>query len=504
MTADNVDWGVCSGHLSKRSMQTAWPFHNGAGWLPSVHADCPHNELSSLAMRMFCPTPAPSRPEELHSAFKRIQRLARAYPGERWTLEQTARSYTGSMGRRYTEALRSLREDSPLCRRDHRLKPFLKAEKFNLGEKFSKPRMIFPRSPRYNLVLASYLKPFEHWLWRKLTSERLFGCGVGRVVAKGLNQRERADLIHRKFSQFDECVVVEVDGKSFEAHISADQLREEHGVYRKALGSDKELGRLLDAQLVLEGRTKWGVEFRREGGRASGDFNTGMGNTIIMASIASHAMLSIVGARFDMLVDGDNALLFMPANLLETVRIRFPAEVLAVSGHEMTVEKPAHILEQIRFGQSAPVFVDQGYVMVRDPMKILSQASSSHYHLREPKFAREWLRGVAQCEVSLNRGVPISGAWSWKLRQACGGVEKVREGFHTDYHYLGARKDTSEHYTEVGDEARASFWLAYGISPDEQRVLEELPVEVKLDQSPRVVDGLYAEMGGDDPSQFCV
>jgi len=113
-------------------------------------------------------------------------------------------------------------------------------------------------------------------------------------VGKGLNPRQRANLIVRKFNQFRDCVVFEVDGKAFEAHVTVPQLEQEHSVYDVAY-QDARLRKVLSRQLELAGVTANGVKFSRPGGRASGDYNTGMGNTLVMLllwSVFSKAMVS--------------------------------------------------------------------------------------------------------------------------------------------------------------------------------------------------------------------
>jgi hypothetical protein len=198
LDTSRVDWGSCSD--SRRRMRTACPLP-GIGWVPGVHAVCPHNEIAALVKRSLGPVPPQvfgALGQTVRTEVRRLRRFVRRYDEGKWTHLQTALTYSGALQRRYIEAERSLREDGPVTSTDTFLRPFLKAEKVTskLGPK---PRMIFPRSPRYNLDLASRLKPFEHWLWGRLTARTFLGCGVGRIVAKGLNQRQRANLIVRKF-----------------------------------------------------------------------------------------------------------------------------------------------------------------------------------------------------------------------------------------------------------------------------------------------------------------
>jgi len=356
---------------------------------------------------------------------------------------------------------------------DSYLRAFLKAEKIGTA-KFQKPRMIFPRSPRYNLVLASWLKPFEHWLWGYLTARRLFRGSNTRVVGKGLSPRQRANLIVRKFTSFEDCVCFEVDGKAFEAHVSTDQLKEEHKVYRSAYHGSRSLGDVLRHQLSFDGVTPGGVKFHRDGGRASGDFNTGMGNTLIMLA-AVVGVLKTKRVRFDVLVDGDNALVFLERPSAEWVCANFSTWVFDECGHEMTLEKPVSCLEDVRFGRSAPLFLGHGlgWTMVRDWRAVLSGAFASHRWLREESFGRRWVNGVARCELSLARGVPILQSFALKALISTEHKKKVPVEALRDYFVVGAWLAGAEACLPVTRECRLSFERAFGVSPEEQLGIED-------------------------------
>lgn len=464
-----------------------------------MHGVCYHNEVAALLTRSLGPTPgsAESARQPVLDAFRRVGRLCRQYGGSRWDYLETAHSYTGALRRRYLEAERSLMLDGPIHSRDWKLRAFLKAEKRHI-DKLAKPRMIFPRSPRYNLHVASWLKPFEHWLWGNLRRSVFPGAGNSRVVAKGLSPVQRANLIRRKMAEIPDCVVFEVDGKAFEAHVDEWQLVEEHHVYSAAYPGDKGLKRCLRHQLSLEGVTSCGVKFSRDGGRASGDFNTGMGNTLIMLCVCVGVMSQLGVTTWDILVDGDNALLFLTKPDLPHVVQNFGTVATSISGHEMVLERPTTVLEEVRFGQSAPVFCDGRWTMVRDWRKVISHAMSSHIHLLEPKFAKEWMRGVALCEASLAGGVPVLWAWTNRLLTLTESVSTVRMDPHRDYQVLGvdfARLGGRPH--EPDPVSRQSFCRAFGVTPDEQVQLEQAMANIVAFVEPTIplesLDSVYGD-----------
>lgn len=452
-------------------MWVAWRTGVLGTWCPAVHSNCVHNEIAALAWRSLAPLPMGPDPV-LSAAVLRsygvLRRIAGMFPGHRWGLLETARSYSGAMGRRYLQAEESLRVDGPLRRSDHHLRAFLKAEKCGAA-KDAKPRMIFPRTPRFNLVVASWLKPFEHWLWGYLTARRLFGGSNTRVVAKGLNPRRRANLIKRKLGQFRRGVCFEVDGKAFEAHVTRPHVLQERRIYRSAFPGDSDLADVLGKQRFA-GTTSNGVKFSRSGGRASGDFNTGMGNSLIMLAVCV-AVLGGYGVVYDVLVDGDNALVFLDEPDLNVVTANFYQDVLDASGFEMTLEKPVSYMEGIRFGRSAPVFVGH-WTMVREPWSVLSGAYASHRWLREPSFAARWCHGVARCELSLAVGVPVLQAAALSVLRQTAGLKPVHADALADYFVVGAWLAGEEDVVEPTCEARASFERAFGIAPDEQVRLE--------------------------------
>lgn len=467
-----VRWGNGLCHTGRRRMMTAGVPDGCRAFMPICHAVCPHNEYASLALRTLGPLPEqvfmPVVSRGVLRAFARFRSLACRYGGARWSLHDTAMSYEGRLRSRYLAAEESLRA-FPVRGLDARLRPFLKCEKVPAGGS-GKPRMIFPRDPRYNLELASYLKPFEHWLWGRLVASELGVPGTGRVVAKGLNPQQRAALILKKFGAVPDCVVVEVDGRAFEAHVGPSLLEHEHRVYKAAYGGARKLSWLLSWQMVLEGRTEAGVEFSRPGGRASGDFNTGMGNSLVFLAVVAGSM-NIAGS-WDILVDGDNALLFLPGTSAGRVMRELPDRVLASSGVELTLERPVTVFEEVRFGRSAPVFIDGRPRMLRPPCRLMSLATSSHVWLREPRFAVEWLRGVGLCELSLALGVPVYQEFALRLLRLTEQVTRVRAHPYSDYFFLGARFAEAWEARPVSRASRESFARAFGVTPREQERLE--------------------------------
>jgi len=471
-----VDWALCN--ESNREMWSAYRAPVHGAFVPVCNRPCPHNEVTALALRsmgpvpeqVFAPVSANSEP-----VWRDLQRFARRYRDGAWSWRATAESYSGTLRRRYLEAARSLEEDGLSGVQDWTIRAFLKTEKNRQPGKAMKPRLIYPRSSRYNLEVASRLKPFEHWLWGRLVGSVL-GFDGSRLVAKGLNQRQRANLIRKKFNSFRKCVCFEADGEAFEAHVGPASLREEQKVYGAAFPGDTRLRHLLTKQLELFGTTSCGAKFSRKGARASGDYNTGMGNSIVFLVEVVAALRSYGLSHFDVLVDGDNVLVFLEQDECEPVLEGFSDVILKNCGHEVLLERPAYVLEDVRFGGSAPVFLGdkRGWSMVREHHRVLSGAFSSHIYLREAVFAREWMVGVAMCELSQARGVPILQSFFVSALKSLGGSRRVREHPFGDYLVKGAWFANEGDQLGVTLEARLSFERAFGVDPDEQVRLENL------------------------------
>lgn len=456
-------------------------------WAPAIHSNCIHNEHRALVMRTMGPTPPFVRNVYLTRVFASFRRLARRMELAPWDYEHVVASYTGRMRERYEEARQSLIRDGELVKGDKRLKSFVKGEKFNPHAKESKPRLINARSPRYNLSLATFLKPLEAAFWRRLKT-RCKGVARTRVVGKGLNGRQRARLVVEKMGNVGAgCVVFEVDGKQFEAHVNREELAMEHSVYLSAYDNDPELRAMLSCQLDLKGVTSFGIKYERYGCRASGDFNTGLGNTMIMLG-ATYAAMDLLQAqgfdkRWDVLCDGDNCLMFVEPAGYRELHTRFDWAVQQVSGQELTVESPVDIVEQVVFGQSQPVKVNGSYVMVRNVHKVLSNSFSSYRHYKDyARFGVRLLKSVAECELALAQGVPLLQPYFAAAVRKLHHVPDLQRA--SDYleprlqAVLRSLGETSIHRTidklgPIEDEARISFAKAFGIGVEQQLDMEE-------------------------------
>lgn len=351
--------------------------------------------------------------------------------------------------------------------RDAWVSTFVKAEKVNFSKKSDPaPRVIQPRSPRYNLEVGRYLKLFERELCNGF--KRVFGyC----VIVKGKNADEVGEVFESHWSRYRQPVAIGLDATRFDQHVSRAALEWEHSIYNGVFNSS-ELRGLLRWQLKNRGIGRSGgqrVDYEIEGCRMSGDINTGMGNCLLMSSmILSYIQDRGLDAR--LANNGDDCVIICENRDLSKFD-GLPSYMLDF-GFQVVVEEPVHELEQIVFCQAQPVRIGGSYRMVRDPRTAMSKDCVSLKSWATPVEFAYWANAISGCGLSLTRGVPMWEAWYASLATlgAAAPVGVVADVWDSGLGYMarGVRA------CEVDDEARYSFYLAFGITPDEQCAMEDV------------------------------
>lgn len=437
-----------------------------------THANCICNELVAAANRVCGKVPQiTSRMAKLVKREAKIL-AAKLEPTLALTYEEFLSGYSGRKLTRYQNAVASLRIN-PVRQGDARISAFVKSEKFDPGAKVNPdPRMIQARNGRYNVELGRYLRPMEKQLYQ------LRGPTEHRLIAKGLNQRARAQLLLAKWASIPNCVCISLDCSRWDKHIGEELLRAEHLVY-KTLNNDPFLAQLLEWQVHNRCWTQGGVFYRTLAKRNSGDMNTALGNCLLMCLLIRVAMREIGVNIWDALDDGDDCLVFIRKEDLEKVMGRLPAIFLEM-GHELKVDEPVSDPHDVVFCQTKLVDTADGPLMVRDWKKVLSQGTSGTRHWGDPRIFRDMLWAVGKCELALNRGVPILQAYGEALvRNGSGRAPKQFEGeFEVHYKALHMAKSYGVGWSgvesgEITDEARSSFQRAYGLTSWEQSQIED-------------------------------
>jgi len=176
---------------------------------------------------------------------------------------------------------------SSVVSKDAEVKVFVKYEKTDFTRKTDPvPRVISPRSTRFNIEVGRYLRTIEERIFKSLA--KLFGHPT---VFKGMNSSTSGRTMFEKWNSFRNPVAVGMDASRFDQHVSIQALIWEHAVYLacfpRALVRGR-LAKLLKRQLrnVCVGYTEDGrLKYRTDGGRMSGDMNTSLGNCVLMCSM---------------------------------------------------------------------------------------------------------------------------------------------------------------------------------------------------------------------------
>jgi len=403
--------------------------------------------------------------------------------------------YKGVKARKYARALKELR-DCGLQERHWRTTHFVKPDK--LWES-KDARAIQGRHACYNICVGSYLKPFEEWFigeteWSGLLPR--FNFPSGRIVAKGLNAVQRGRLIHRKWKEMRDPVCKGCDASRYDQHVSEVALELEHTAYLEAYLGDTVLSDLLSKQMRNSGKTSKGWRYWVKGRRMSGDYNTGLGNSLLMTMFFVQFFTDMRDRSYE--VDGDTFVVGFDGEIYEwdnhwqflddgddsVVLVERRAEAafdallqpyFAKLGFKMTVEDSAYEMEHIEFCQSRPVLLGQDYVMVRRPSKALSGSLCSVYSVHDIKSMKQLVWATGQCELALGAGVPIMQEYAL----AC-----IRNGIALKENRLDRlRHEMSYRYwvlpegvqpRTVAMETRYSFERAFGIHVSTQLMVEEI------------------------------
>jgi hypothetical protein len=384
----------------------------------------------------------------------------------RISLREVVNSYSGAKRRVYENALRSLYR-TPINRKDAHLRPFTKFEKQDL---LKAPRIINPRSPRYNLKLGQYLKKTEKLYFKAIN--RVWGEHTTHTVIKGMNTLESARVLRAKWDRFKNPVALGLDATKFDMHVSVWALLYEHSVYNKTFSS-AELERLLSWQRDNEGMAfcpDGTVKFKMSGTRASGDLNTSLGNCIIMCALIFE-MCAVLGIDAELANNGDDCVLIFERDELERVLECVPT-FFARKGFRMTVEEPVSVFEQIEFCQSRPVLLGAGWCMVRNVRTCLKKDPMCLLPIQNDKVWRKWLGAVGECGMASVPGCPVLSAFYESFyRNGAQATQRYKRHVFRNTGVLERMTDSRS--TEITDEARASFTRAFGITPDYQIALEE-------------------------------
>ena len=397
---------------------------------------------------------------------------------------ELAMTYSSTKRAAYIRAVLSLRS-KPVEQKDSHVTAFLKMEKHLMCKKIA-PRLICPRTKRYNVELGRRLKfnekKFMHAIDRVFDSPTVLSgydnFNVGRIIAK-------------KWRKFRSPVAIGVDASRFDQHVSLPALQWEHSIYKQTFG-DAELDRLLEWQ--CDNKVKLFVEdkilkFRVKGHRMSGAINTSMGNKLVMCGMM-HNYFRELGVRAELCNNGDDCVIICERE--DEAKFDNIGEWFLDYGFSMTIEPPVYELEKLEFCQSRPVCIGGFWRMVRRPDSIAKDAHSL-LSMATKEDVKCFMSATAQCGLVLNSGVPILEAYHRCLYRASG-YKKVSEGYlqkmlsYGQDERLGTRREFQEEPVTL--ENRLSFWRSFGVDPVTQVTVERYFNDLEVCIEPRGVKRL--------------
>lgn len=384
----------------------------------------------------------------------------------RLTRQQVVDRYTGSKRKVYENALLSLSR-KPICKSDARLTSFVKFEKQDVHKA---PRVINPRSSRFNLELGRYLKHAEHHYFDSIN--KAFGGCTRATVIKGFNSDVSAEIIRSKWDLFKNPVAVGLDASKFDMHVSVQALKYEHAFYTQLFPGSQRLVQLLKWQLFNEGvayTADGTVEFKMHGTRSSGDLNTSLGNCLLMCAMI-HAYSDERGVKVELCNNGDDCVIIMEQRDLD----RFQVDIdgwFRRRGFAMTIENPVYEFEQIDFCQTRPVQLQSGWRMIRNHASVLTKDPMCLLSVPNGKVYRKWLDAVGTCGMIASSGVPVQrDFYAVYKRSGVDAGERLTAEIFRNRSMLGNIKNLRE--CAVDARARVSYYYAFGILPDVQKQME--------------------------------
>lgn len=422
----------------------------------------------------FSPPPKPESKEYFEakmSTFK--QKLRKTLPVTTpISPEQFAGLYTGRRRRIYEEAVASLYMEG-VKRKDSYISAFVKAEKINFTAKPDPaPRVIQPRTPRYNVEVGKFLKPLEKRVYRGVA--KVFGS---TTVMKGLNARERGRAISRKWARFRNPVAVGLDASRFDQHVSRVALEWEHSIYHGCFrGHDlKEITKLLEWQIDNRGygRCEDGtLKYRTDGCRMSGDMNTALGNCLLMCAMVWSFMNDMTVDDFELVNDGDDCVLFFERERLDEIMVGVKPWFLGM-GFSMKVEEPVFEIEHIEFCQSRPVFDGNDYLMVRDIRTALAKDCVSIKPFDRERDLLRYCGSIGEGGLNLTGGIPVWQDFYRMLVESSCGYKLVAGDALLESGMFRLADRMNRLYTPPTAETMISFEKAFGISPDMQNAMSD-------------------------------
>lgn len=414
----------------------------------SFHKPCQHNELVALHNRHLIDRTYIPFDKKYWNYWSRVVCRSWRFRPEPLSYMGVAMSYRGGKRRIYMKARDDLINGMER-HSDGYVRMFVKPDRYpedSIQDKM--PRAIQYRHPRYNLQLATYLKPYEHEFY----AHPGIGPSKTRVVTKGMNPEEIAKLFILKAAHFRNPVFLSCDHSKFDSTVREEHLRTEHRQYRRSYPRDGRLHKLLKRQLFNKGFSTHGVKYTIRGTRMSGDYNTGLGNCMLNRMSLESLLWHI---KHEIMLDGDDSVVIVEADDLALIDMSHFGRM----GFQTTIEINRD-MTQVVYCQKKIVLGNTCAVMVRDPIRALSNMCVSLANVQGNGLVN-WLKGVCECEYYCNFNMPL-------YKEFANITGKI---YRDSQYYMKVEGLNFKTHTMVEREAFAMTW---NIEVAQQETLERL------------------------------
>nr|QTJ63680.1 RNA-dependent RNA polymerase [Dipteran tombus-related virus] len=269
---------------------------------------------------------------------------------------------------------------------------FTKIEKLPTS-KYKAPRLIQARHVSFNIKYGCFIKSLETYITKFGPHKHHFGKGDYDTIAQNV-----------KFCHASYRLCVEVDHSEFDAHVTPEQLRLTHVFYQSCFYHNKELAWLSKHTIHNHIRTYHGDKWNIKGTRMSGDVDTSLGNCLINYAILSHAMKSSGINKFNIIVNGDDSLIF--CNDFNIDLFKHHCSTLNMT---TKVENITNCIHQAEFCKCKFVYRSDGTpTMMYNPMKNFDTFGLHYKHLN---LDNEFLYQMAMGMAEMHKNTPIHYLW---------------------------------------------------------------------------------------------
>jgi len=424
----------------------------------------------------------PPVPRDLKPFKKFLRKLRhKVNYGGRMSYFDYANTRAGPKKQAYLREVETLHERI-ITWRDELAKFFIKDELMALepdglgGWIYKTPRVIRPQSVVINLLLGVHIAPLEKAVYRALDRCLARNSNVRRTVTKAMNVVQIGETIKEKWDQFDDPICVQLDCSRFSQHVSVGIHDAITDFLVSVPGESTDEGKDLRKQMNRARTVRW-VAKARDGalrGEVTGTLSDGVVFTSLFGVLTMCAMVddacTRAGIKREMFSAGDDTNIICEKIHWALIKPHLE-QVAADYGFNIKVEGTSSTIEGITFCRMQPVFDGATWRMVREPLDSMTRDGMTVKPVPNEAIWDELRAAKAHCGTALTSGMPVLQAFYDMLGRGTTGFKESRIDQHSGMVRMSKGLESKQNF--VSDEARLSFFRAFGIDPERQIALEE-------------------------------